>query len=159
MKHLVYCLAVLAAWSLPALAGDTGSRITAGDLVLEAPFARATLPNQPVAGLYLTISNTGEGEDVLEGVSAPFAARGEIHEMSMDGDTMLMRPLPDGLPVPAGATVTLSPGGVHLMFMGLIVPLTMGDTVEATLVFRDAGEVTVAFPVLSPGAKTAEATE
>ena len=39
-----------------------------GDLMLKAPFARATLPNQPVAGAFLTISNVGNEDDVLVAV-------------------------------------------------------------------------------------------
>lgn len=149
MRHLLFAFFVL---SGAASADEIAPSVKAGDLTLSAPFARATLPNQPVAGLYLTISNAGETEDVLIGASAGFAARGEIHEMSMDGDTMRMRPLPDGVALAPGETVTLAPGGLHLMFMGLTEPLELGGTVEATLVFREAGEVTVMFPVLSPGA-------
>lgn len=124
-----------------------------GDLMLKGAFARATLPNQPVAGAFLTISNTGSQDDVLVGVSADFAGRGEVHEMAMEGETMKMRELPDGLVIPAGETVELKPGGYHLMFMKLNEPLVEGDTVEATLEFQNAGSVTLPFSVQPKGAK------
>lgn len=125
----------------------------AGDLVLKAPFARATLPNQPVAGAFLTITNTGGEDDVLIGVSAPFAERGEVHEMAMEGETMRMRELVDGLVIPAAETVELKPGGYHLMFMKVQYPLIEGEMFEATLEFERAGTVTVPFSILGKGAK------
>ncbi len=146
-----------------AIAGDTKTEDgmakmhmaehQAGDLMLKAPFARATLPNQPVAGGFLTITNTGAEDDVLIGVSAPFAERGEIHEMAMEGDTMKMRELADGLVIPAGETVELKPGGYHLMFMKVQHPLVEGEMFEATLEFEKAGVVTVPFSILGKGAK------
>ncbi len=126
----------------------------AGDLMLKAPFARATLPNQPVAGGFLTITNLGAEDDVLISVSADFAERGEVHEMAMEGDTMRMRELADGLVIPAGETVELKPGGYHLMFMKVQYPLVEGEMFEATLQFEKAGSVTVPFSILGKGAKS-----
>lgn len=136
------------AWAVSADAAE----YRVGAMVLTDPFSRATLPNQPVAGAFLTIENTGTAEDVLVSVSADFAGTGEIHEMSMQGEMMRMRPLPDGLPIAAGETVALMPGGYHLMFSDLTQPLVEGETVEATLQFRDAGSVTIPFTVLGKGA-------
>lgn len=126
---------------------------TLGELVLKTPFARATLPNQPVAGAFLTISNTGSDDDVLIGVSSSVSERGEVHEMKMDGDTMKMREMADGLVIPAGETVELKPGGYHLMFMKLNQPLVEGETMEATLEFQNAGSVTIPFAIMGKGAK------
>ena len=124
-----------------------------GDLALKAPFARATLPNQPVAGGFLTITNTGDEDDVLISVSSSVSERGEVHEMAMDGDTMKMRELADGLVIPAGETVELKPGGYHLMFMKLNQPLVEGKTVEATLMFKNAGAITIPFAIMGKSAK------
>jgi copper(I)-binding protein len=127
-----------------------------GDLMFESPFARATLPNQPVAGAFLTITNTGSEDDVLIAVSTPAAARGEVHEMAMDGETMQMRELADGLVIPAGEAVELKPGGYHLMFMELEQPLVEGETVEVSLEFQKAGVVTIPFAIMGTGAKSME---
>ncbi len=125
-----------------------------GDLMLKAPFSRATLPNQPVAGAFLTITNMGDEDDTLIAVSADFAERGEVHEMAMEGDTMKMRELADGLVIPAGETVELKPGSYHLMFMKLQVPLIEGEMVEATLEFEKAGSITIPFSIQGKGAKS-----
>ncbi|OSP56138.1 DUF1775 domain-containing protein [Pseudoruegeria sp. SK021] len=126
-----------------------------GDLTITAPFSRATLPNAPVAGGFLSIANAGAQDDRLIGVAADVAGRAEIHEMAMDGDVMKMRKLDDGLLVPAGGTVVLKPGGLHLMMMDLTQPLVEGETVAVTLTFETAGEVIVTLPVGAPNARDA----
>ena len=47
------------------------------------------------------------------------------------------------LEVAAGATVSLQPGGMHLMLTGLTGPLRVGDHVELDLAFQHAGTVVV----------------
>ena len=59
-----------------------------GDLALIAPFARETLPNQPVAGAFLTITNNGSEDDTLIGVSSSIAARGEVPAGAFSGSMM-----------------------------------------------------------------------
>ncbi len=121
--------------------------VTLGDIEIAAPFARATLPNQPVGGGFMTLTNSGAEADTLMAARSPAAGRVEIHEMAMQGDVMKMRALADGLPLPAGETVALEPGGYHIMFMDLAGPLAEGDSVEVTLTFEQAGDVTLTMPV------------
>lgn len=100
-----------------------------------------------VSAGYLTIVNPSDTEDRLIGASSPRAERVEVHEMSMDGAVMRMRAVEDGLAIPAGATVALSPGGRHLMFYGVRPPLAEGERIPATLRFARAGDVAVEFSV------------
>ena len=127
--------------------------ITLGPLEITAPFSRATLPNAPVGGGFLTITNTGPEDDRLVSAASNIAGRTEVHEMAMQGDVMKMRELTDGLPVPAGATVDLKPGGFHIMFMDLKQPLVEGETVTVTLTFEKAGSVDVPLMIGAPNAK------
>jgi copper(I)-binding protein len=53
------------------------------------------------------------------------------------------------VPVPAGATTRLAPGGFHGMLMGLTAALKEGDRFPVTLTFARAGEVTVEVEVVS----------
>lgn len=55
---------------------------------------------------------------------------------------MQMQPVED-ISVPAGETVSLEPGGLHLMMLDLAEPLEVGTTIELTLTFEQAGEVVV----------------
>lgn len=73
----------------------------------------------------------------LVGVRSPVAGVAEVHEMKLDGDVMRMRAL-DTLALPAGKTVELKPGGLHLMLMDLKAPLQGDIRVPVTLVLRDA---------------------
>ncbi|MBJ3762407.1 copper chaperone PCu(A)C [Maribius pontilimi] len=134
-----------------AAAAPNAAAVTVGDLTVTGAHARATLPGQPVGGGYMTVTNAGDTDDRLVAVSSPVAGRAELHEMRMDGDVMRMRPLPDGLPVPAGETITLEPGGPHLMFMDLAGPLVAGEIAPVRLTFERAGAVDVPFAIAAPG--------
>jgi copper(I)-binding protein len=59
---------------------------------------------------------------------------------------MAMRPIPR-LPVPAGGSVEMKPGGYHVMLLGLTRDLKLGDTVDVTLTFEQAGVMTIEAPV------------
>ncbi len=132
----------------PAVAKD----YKVGALTVSSPWARATPKGAPVGGGYLTITNTGSSPDRLVGGSVTFAKHVEIHRMTMDNGVMRMRMLPNGLTIKPGQTVTLKPGGYHIMFTGLNTPLKKGQHVDATLRFEKAGEVKVDFVVEGIGA-------
>ena len=117
--------------------------IMAGDLMLHDLWMKATIGNKPVTGGYLTIHNHGDFDDRLIGVEAAFAGKSEIHQMNMVNDVMQMRPLIDGLALPAGEHVMLEPGGYHLMIMELKEPITAETSYSVTLIFDKAGRVPV----------------
>jgi copper(I)-binding protein len=92
---------------------------------------------------YLTITNTGDEADTLIGASSDAAKVMEIHDMNVEDEVMSMIHLEDGLEIPAGESVSLAPMGRHVMMIGLNYSLMPGDTVEITLTFEHAGDVTV----------------
>ena len=124
----------------------------AGDIEVKAPWTRATVAGASVAAGYLAIENKGAEADRLTGTSTAAAEKVEIHEMRMDGDIMKMRALPEGVEIKPGETVTLKPGGAHLMILGLKQRLLPGATVPVTLSFARAGQIAVVLPVQSVGA-------
>jgi copper(I)-binding protein len=91
------------------------SSFKVGNLVVEAPWVRATPQGAQVAGGYMKITNTGKEADRLIGGTIDHARRFEIHEMTMVDNVMRMRPLPNGLEIKPGETVELKPGGYHIM--------------------------------------------
>lgn len=155
-SRLALALAGTLALALPVIAqdhaGHAGATITLGAIEISAPFTRATLPNAPVAGGFLTLTNTGSEDDRLVSAASAIARAGQIHEMAMEGDIMKMRQLADGVVIPAGETIVFEPGGLHLMFMGLNQALVEGDTVQVTLTFEKAGEITLDLPVAGAAA-------
>jgi copper(I)-binding protein len=126
-----------------AAAAPAGPVVTIGDLEITGAFSRATLPNAPVGAGYLTITNKGASDDRLVSASSPVAGMTQIHEMKMEGDIMKMGELTDGLVIPAGGSVTLAPGGFHIMFMKLNQQFAEGSKVPVTLTFETAGTVEV----------------
>jgi copper(I)-binding protein len=113
----------------------------AGGLTVENAWARPTAPGQSAGGGYLTIRNQGAADRLL-GMQAGVSEKVELHTMAMQGDMMQMRQV-DAIPVPAGTTVQLKPGGLHVMFIGLKAPLKQGDRIALKLRFERAGELTV----------------
>lgn len=114
---------------------------------LEHAWIRPTPPGAPTAAGYVTITNTGAAPDRLLGGSMPGVDRVEVHQMSMAGGIMRMRPVAGGLPIAPGQTVALAPGGYHLMLIGLKRPFTAGERVRAVLRFAQAGDVMKTFDV------------
>ena len=150
MKTQAIALGVLAIAlsALPAAARD----YKLGTLDIAQPWARATAPTAPSGGGFLKITNSGSAADRLVSASSPATATEvQIHEMKMDGNVMRMRELERGLEIAPGATVTLAPGGYHLMFMGLKAPLKQGTTVPVTLVFEKAGKIDIELAVEAMG--------
>jgi copper(I)-binding protein len=129
------------------VAGRAAPAYRIGSLVIETPWSRATPGGAKVAAGYMRITNAGAEPDRLVGGTLPQAGRFEVHEMSMQGDVMRMRPLDAGLEIKPGQTVELKPGGYHIMFMDLRQPLKEGQTVKGTLVFEKAGTITVEYAV------------
>jgi periplasmic copper chaperone A len=135
------------------------SMVKAGALTIEQPWSRATPGGARIGGGYLRITNAGPQSDRLIGGTIPGASRGEVHEMSMDGDIMRMKPVDGGLEIKPGATVELKPGGHHLMFMDLKEPLKEGERLKGTLVFERAGKVEVDYEVRPIGGQGAVPAE
>lgn len=157
LEHPAPTLAVTAAAAAEhdhgAMTMAAPAAVTLGNLDITGGFSRATLPNAPVGGGYITITNKGAKADRLVSAASPVAGVVQIHQMKMEGDLMKMNELPDGVEIPAGATVALAPGGLHIMFMKLNAPLVEGTKIPVTLTFEKAGSVDVELSVESPAAK------
>ena len=139
--------ASLLAAGLSAAAQETRS----GDLLVQQPRTRAA-GQGATGGGFLSIRNRGAAADRLLSASSPDARAVELHTMIRDGDVMRMRPVAF-IEVPAGQTVALRPGGLHLMLIGLSQPLREGESVPVTLRFERAGPVQVALSVQAAGAR------
>lgn len=139
---------VLTAAAQGALAHD----YTAGPLAIAHPWARATPPGAPVAGGYVTITNTGTESDRLLGGSSGAAEAVEIHESTMADGVARMRPVENGVAIAPGEALELQPGAAHIMFVDPAEPLKDGGRFPATLTFEKAGDVAVEFAIVPMGA-------
>jgi len=155
-RRIAGALAALGVSALVVLAGKAAAEeFKAGEISVQQPWSRATPGGATVGAGYLTITNGAETSDRLVSVSAEIAGRSEIHRMEMAHGVMKMRPLPEGVEVPAHGSVALEPGAYHVMFFDLKRPLKEGDSFPATLTFEKAGPLDVTFEVEGFGAKTA----
>lgn len=115
------------------------------------PHIRAMPPGQSISAAFLGLSNTGKEDHRLVAVETPAAMMAELHEHTMADGMMQMREV-EKIDLPAGATVELKPGGLHIMLMGLKSRLEPGDEVEITLIYGDGSQATVTAPVRKIGA-------
>jgi copper(I)-binding protein len=124
-----------------------------GQIEVENAWARATPGKAENGAAYLTI--VSPVADRLTGLSTPVAKQAELHNMTMEGGVMKMRPLTD-VDLPANQPVTLKPGGTHIMLMGLTRPLKPGETFPLNLSFDKSGQREVTVTVEKAGAMGSE---
>jgi copper(I)-binding protein len=141
---------------LSPIAAVAHETFTLGTLEISGGYSRATLPNAPVGAGYITITNKGTSDDTLVSATSPVAGVTQIHEMKMEGDVMKMNELEGGLVIPAGQSVVLAPGGLHIMFMELKESLVEGAEVPVTLTFATAGTIEIKLVVGSINADEPE---
>jgi periplasmic copper chaperone A len=138
---------------LPA-AAQAETAIT-GNLVIEAPWARASIGVRRPGAAFVTIRNRGSLPDTLTAIETIQAERAEVHRTRVSNGIATMSPA-GRVEIPAGDQVIFAPGGLHIMLMGLSSPLTRGSTFPMTLVFERAGQIEITIPVLGPGARGPE---
>ncbi len=143
---------ILAALALPMLfpLSALSHDFKAGSLELKHPWSAKAPAVAPVLGGYVTIVNTGTQDDRLVGGTTSVAERLEIHESSIVDGVARMRPAKQGIAIPAGATLSLQPGGAHIMLVNPRQRPAEGEKFKATLEFEKAGSVEVEFVVQNP---------
>jgi len=139
--------------AIASVAFFVSSPAAAHDITAKQAWSRATPKGAKVAGGYLAIANRGVQPDRLLSASSGAAAKVEIHQMSMQDGIMTMRPLDGGLAIPPDTTVTLVPGGDHIMFIGLTAPFEEDQRIPVSLNFERAGKIETVFEIGSVGAK------
>lgn len=133
-------LRVLDAWARPTV---VSSAATGG-----APVSGQGVASQAASSsaVYLTIVNDGDAPDSLVGARSAAASDVELHESVREGDFVRMRPA-SRIAVPAKGKVAVTPGGLHIMLVGLKQELAPGSTVPLTLRFERSGQVSLEVPV------------
>jgi copper(I)-binding protein len=120
-----------------AIAALAAQPVWSANISVTDAWARATMPGQPVSGAYMYIQSDADAR--LISVSSPVVPQVEVHEMKMDGDVMRMREV-KAIDLPKGKTVSLQPGGYHIMLMNLKKPITAGEMIPLALVIESDGK-------------------
>lgn len=102
---------------------------------IENPWVRATAPGQKVAGGFMKL--TADADMTLIGGSSPISSKFELHFMRMENGVMEMRQMQE-IKLPKGQTVSLQPGDLHVMFIGLKNQIKPGQKVPMTLIIKGA---------------------
>jgi len=146
-------LALLSLLALTACGGDSADAtddatvVSANYFGLDNAYARAA-PAGGASAVYLDVVNDTSSDVTLVSASTDAAGRVEIHRTEAGQDDLTtMTPVEGGLAVPAGETVTLAPGGLHVMLLDLQRDLAEGDTVTVELQFEGRSPLTVQAPV------------
>lgn len=137
---------LISAFSLLALAGcapaeSEVSAPTASDVWVKA--VPELMDGMGMTGVFMTLENTSSEDVYLTGaVSATDGLTEdalEVHEVvKNDSGEMVMQEVEGkGIPIPAQGTVELKPGGYHIMFTSLLMPIEVGSTIEITLEFSN----------------------
>ena len=116
-----------------------------GKLEVQNVWGRSSPAAAQNGAFYMKLVNNSAEDDALLEVRTDACATAELHEMYMkENDVMGMRPVDGGqIAVPAGETVELKAGGMHVMCLGKTAAFARGDVYPITLVFANAGEMQV----------------
>ncbi|HRQ37443.1 MAG TPA: copper chaperone PCu(A)C [Chloroflexota bacterium] len=145
-----YLLFTLLLAGLLALAACSGSETESAPITVENVRANMTLPSD-TGSFWMLITNNSDTDDALMSAKVDGCGVIELHDMIMENDVMVMRPVAGGqIPIPAGQTVELKPGGLHVMCMQKAAPLELGTKVQVELEFANAGTITVEGEVVEP---------
>lgn len=118
-----------------------------GQVTVDDPWARATVPGQPVGAVYMTINSSAKLS--LVGAETDAAKKVQFHTMHHQDGVMKMR-RQSVIEVMPGKPVELAPGGIHMMLLGLKGPLVAGESVDIKLTFKDAKGVTSHTSISAP---------
>jgi copper(I)-binding protein len=144
MRRAPTALALVAL--LPALAACARGD---GALSVEDAWVRAAPPGVRASAAYMTIRNDGDAARSVVGVASAQFARASLHETRMEDGMARMRPV-STVEIRPGDSVTLAPGGLHVMLEDPARPLAAGEQASLTLRLDDGSALEVTAEVRSP---------
>jgi hypothetical protein len=153
MKIALRC--AVAALALTLVAGCSSSS-TSGDPTTDAtgpgparcPLtvadAWAKAADSGMTAAFARLDNATGSDVTIVTATSPAAAKVELHEVLVGADgSSTMAPKAGGFVIPANGSLTLAPGGYHLMLMQLTGPVRAGDEVAVTMVTADGAHCLV----------------
>lgn len=100
------------------------------------------VPSGTMTAVFAEVENGGDEAVTIESVTTDLSDRAELHHMVMSDGTMVMAPIEGGIEVPANGSVSLEPGGLHIMVMDLTDEVLVGAEHEITITLSTGDEVT-----------------
>lgn len=121
-----------AAATMTAAAAGESSELSVVD-----PWVKATAGAEEatMTAVFAVVTNSSSEQRTIVAATTTASPRAELHEMSMVDGAMVMRKIDAGIVVPAGQSVSLEPGGLHVMVLDVAEEIAPGDEVDVTLTF------------------------
>ena len=118
---------------------------------LENAWVRAVPPVSKNTAVYFTIKNFSGKDDVLTNVASDVSVNAELHNVTLEPSGAKSMNKVAQIAIKAGQSLSLKPGGYHIMLIGLKKPLQKGEHVSLRLHFQRAGWVLIELPVKMAG--------
>ncbi len=141
LYHRIAVVTLGLLFSTAVFAGTAADAITVSD-----PYIPAMPSGQPNGLAYMGLSNGSDQDMELVGAEGTVAKAIELHTHIMKDGMMQMKKV-EKIALPAGKTVMLETGGLHVMLIGLTQDLVPDAKVVLTLVFNDGSKKQVEVPV------------
>lgn len=122
--------------------------LSANNLEIIDPYARATPPNMKNSAVFMTLKNSTKEDKTIIKASSNVAKFVELHTHDMKNGVMTMYEIPE-IKVLANQTTVLKPGGLHIMLIELNKALNIDDSIELNLEFDDGTTQSLIVPVKS----------
>ena len=129
--------------------------VTKGKLTISSAWSRSTVDLKRPGSAYLSIKNFGLKKDSLIAVQTPIAKKAELHNHNIENGIMKMRRVPV-IDLPPNSTITLKPGGFHIMLFKPNKKLEVGQTFPLTLTFKRTGNIEIMVNVVANSTKKLE---
>lgn len=134
MKKIQTAMLVIGLAAMTAVAAEPNT------VTVSHAWVRALPPGQANTAAYLTISNPGEALLTVVGASTELADKVEFHtNREVDGYQRMVQL--EHLELAPGQVLALTPGGTHLMLLGLDHMPAPGDKVSLCLQLAAGNEV------------------
>ena len=147
---MIRLTAIIVALGLMGVMGQAQAAGAVDDLTISRFYVRAVPPGQANSAAFMEITNASPEPHALLGAESGISDVAELHTHTKENGMMKMRRV-DRIDLPAGKTVSLAPGGLHIMLIGLHQPLQPGDEITLDLTFEDGSSKTVTAPVRKIG--------
>lgn len=119
---------------------SSGVRLKSSDLEINDQWVKAAKSGM-TAGFGVITNPTDKPITIVGARSPRYAGLIQLHQVAMQNGSMVMQEKDGGITIPAGGSVTLEPGGDHLMFMRLKQSIDAGDMVPVLLITSDGGKL------------------
>ena len=146
-----FVLVVCSVFWLPLVEADgyenSGQEKSNLKLTVTNAYMPAVPPVSRTAAVYLKLKNVSQSKVVLSGVSTSIAKHAMFHQ-SIESEGLVKMKHLSKLEIQPGETIEFSPGGMHIMLMGLQVKSSQ-DVFKLNLIFENQTSQTIEVNVRS----------